>query len=66
LVTLFRQSSELVADLRDALADIDGVRSAAILGSFARNAEKVESASARSPLLMVYVDTTCIGSKSSP
>jgi hypothetical protein len=43
LVTLFRQSSELVADLRDALADIEGVRSAVIFGSFARHGEKAES-----------------------
>jgi hypothetical protein len=43
LVSLFRQSSDLVADLRDTLAAIDGVKAAVIFGSFARSEEKATS-----------------------
>jgi hypothetical protein len=43
LVNLFRQSSELVADLRDTLAGVDGAKAAAIFGSFARSEEKATS-----------------------
>jgi predicted nucleotidyltransferase len=43
LVSLFRQSSDLIADLRQMLADIDGVIAAVIFGSFARNDEKAGS-----------------------
>jgi predicted nucleotidyltransferase len=43
LVTLFRQSSELAADLRASLAKLDGVEAAAIFGSYARHEEKVSS-----------------------
>jgi nucleotidyltransferase-like protein len=43
LVALFRQSSDLVAELHDTLAAIEGVTTAVIFGSFARNEEKADS-----------------------
>lgn len=43
LVTLFRQSSELVADLRASLAKLEDIEAAAIFGSYARHEEKASS-----------------------
>jgi predicted nucleotidyltransferase len=43
LVALFRQSSDLVTEVRETLSGIDGVEAAAIFGSFARNKENASS-----------------------
>ncbi|HVW51498.1 MAG TPA: nucleotidyltransferase domain-containing protein [Trinickia sp.] len=43
LITLFHQSSALVADLRHMLLETTGVQAAFIFGSFARHEEKAES-----------------------
>jgi hypothetical protein len=43
LTALFRQSSDLLAELRNTLATIDGVAAAVVFGSFARNEEKADS-----------------------
>ncbi|WP_083745416.1 nucleotidyltransferase domain-containing protein [Variovorax sp. KK3] len=43
LVTLFRQSSDLVADLRASLDELRGIEAAAIFGSYARHEEKASS-----------------------
>ncbi|NRO94630.1 MarR family transcriptional regulator [Paraburkholderia sp. NMBU_R16] len=43
LITLFHQSSALVADLQHVLRERPGVQAAFIFGSFARHDEKAES-----------------------
>lgn len=43
LVTLFRQSSDLVSDLRACIDALEGVEAAAVFGSYARHEERASS-----------------------